>query len=395
MIYALIDYLKGYVILKVYGKDIERFLNIARRRGIVLFDISYKGGLLVVKARPKDFFKIREIVKKTKVKVRVSLKTGFPFLFFRLKKRKALLGGVILLALCFYLSSLFVWRIEIVPSENFDVNETEVREYLEKLGVKEGVLKKNINTDLITKRMLVEWEDFSWVFSKIKGMRLIISLAERKEPPEIIKEDYFCNIVAKADGYVKKIVVKNGTANVQVGDTVRKGDVLINGYIEYKDETIEPARAQGDVFARTYVSDKAKINLVETKRVNTGNVYSRYYINFRGGKIFFNKIDQYPKDYDKIDKVLFVKTIRGKKLPLGLNVEKYIEKKTLQTRLDIDTATRLASQKASLGARQKISSDAIISSKNEFLIRKDDELYVEVMFESIENIGLEVHFDEF
>ena len=58
----LLRYIKGYVEIKVYNGFIERFVNLATREKIHLWDMEYKSDYLTAKISRKDFIKIKNIV---------------------------------------------------------------------------------------------------------------------------------------------------------------------------------------------------------------------------------------------------------------------------------------------------------------------------------------------
>ena len=82
--------------------------------------------------------------------------------------------------------------------------------------------------------MRLKRNDISWMGIDIKGTNVIVKIVKAHEKPEIVDISEYCNIVAKKGGVITKIVAQNGTALVNVGDTVQKGDVLIEGKIEGK-----------------------------------------------------------------------------------------------------------------------------------------------------------------
>lgn len=68
----------------------------------------------------------------------------------------------------------------------------------------------------------------------IEGTKVIVKIVKAKEQPEIIDNYAYCDIVAKKSGVISKIIAQNGMAQVNVGDTVKNGDILIKGIMEGK-----------------------------------------------------------------------------------------------------------------------------------------------------------------
>jgi len=88
-------FLRGYVILIVTGFNIERFLYICTKRNIDVWDID-KQENLQISMSISDFFKIRSVVRKTKVKVHIKKKMGLPIILKKYKKRYFMFSGCIL-----------------------------------------------------------------------------------------------------------------------------------------------------------------------------------------------------------------------------------------------------------------------------------------------------------
>ena len=74
-------YLFGYINIYVEGFFIERFINLCISKGIMLWKLSRENSTsLTVKISIGEFKKIKEIARKTRCKVKIKEKKGFPFL---------------------------------------------------------------------------------------------------------------------------------------------------------------------------------------------------------------------------------------------------------------------------------------------------------------------------
>ena len=223
----------GYVRIEVEGYYIEKFINECRNNKIHIWNIKKdKGVKLYLNIGIKDFKKLSKICRETRCKVKIKNKRGIPFILHRYKKRKIFVIFLIIILLAIYTSSRYVWNIDIEIEENQDLPNIE--KDLEELGLKKGVSKKDIDTDEIINEMRLKRNDISWMGIDIKGTNVIVKLVKSDEKPEVLDNSDYCNIVARKSGIITKIVAQNGTALVNVGDTVQKGDVLIAGYMEGK-----------------------------------------------------------------------------------------------------------------------------------------------------------------
>ena len=86
-------FLYGYVIIKVYGKGAERFINICLRRNIDVWNIKPFDDGIEMCIYIKDFFHIRQVRKKSNVKIKISQRRGIKHLMRLYRKRYLFLIG--------------------------------------------------------------------------------------------------------------------------------------------------------------------------------------------------------------------------------------------------------------------------------------------------------------
>ena len=140
-----LSYIQGYLKVTVEGYYIERFINICRKNNIAIWNIRKNEDVCIsFNMETKEFKNVCKIAKKTKCKIKIKAKKGFPFLLFRYKKRKLFLFLLILLVFILWLSSNFIWNVEIIEQEgqNFENIEKDIEE----AGLKIGTLKTKIDT---------------------------------------------------------------------------------------------------------------------------------------------------------------------------------------------------------------------------------------------------------
>ena len=190
------NYLKGYVIIKIEGLTLERFLNLAATQNIYLWDIKrIDYTLLEMKVSIEGFRELKNIVKKVGCHVEIIEKKGLPFIFYKFKNRKMLGAGILVfLVLVIYLSSI-IWDIQITGNDR--INTEDIIKVLEKENIKSGIIKYKIDKDYIKEILLNEFDNFSHVLVEIKGTRLMVEVKEQELPPEQIASSVPCNIIAK------------------------------------------------------------------------------------------------------------------------------------------------------------------------------------------------------
>ena len=398
--------LNGYVNIFVEGVFLERFINICRSKNIILWNIERKKSTIMhANISIADFRKIRRIAYKTKSIVKIREKKGLPFIFYRYKKRKIFLFCLLIMVLALIIFSQFLWNVELVikDSEKLEnVDGTEILQNLEDAGLKTGKLKKNINIANVVNSVRLKRNDIAWMGINLEGTNAIVEVVFSTEKPDIVNNNEYCNIVEDREGSIYKISAQNGTPQVKNGDLVRKGDVLIAGWIEGKFTGKELVHSRGDIKAKVWYSLKEKQDYTQLVKIETGAIEEKYAIKINNVQInlYKNKTS-----FEKSDQ-----TVESKKLelfsnfylPLEIikitNKECYFEEKTYQEEeLKENITTKLEGkllEKIKDNNKELENIDSIITDKQINVNKTNNSVEVEVVYEVIENIGVEEKLEE-
>lgn len=89
-----IDYLRGYVWVKLIGGEPEKFLNAVTTEQIMLWNISFTPeGKLAFGVSIPDFFRLRPILRLNGSRTRILSRHGLPFKLARFAQGKFLPGA--------------------------------------------------------------------------------------------------------------------------------------------------------------------------------------------------------------------------------------------------------------------------------------------------------------
>lgn len=380
------NFLKGYVIIKVEGLTLERFLNLAATRDIYLWDINRIGHtILEMKVTIEGFRALKEIVKRVGCRVEIIDKRGLPFIIYRLKHRKMLAFGFLLfLGIIIFLSSL-IWNIEIIGNER--VKTEDIMKILEKEDIKNGIIKYKIDKDYTKHLLLNEFDTFSFLSVEIKGTKLIIEVKEQDLPPEKIHTDTPCNIVAAKKGVIVKAIARNGKALVRKGDVVKKGQILITGLIsdEYSEEQIL-VHADGEVLAKTVYNYRIDEPIVKAVKEETGRVYERRELKIgQKGVQFFKGEIPYADYIEEVKEVKFFDMDMDLPIKILIHQFKEVEKKEIKQNIDfLKQSTHI---KAIEELNKQLPQNAQIESKDVKHYVKGGILSTYATLEVIEDIG--------
>ena len=291
----LVRLLLGYLRIEVEGYYIERFINICTNNNILIWNLKREKGVkLYLNIGINDFRRISTVVKKTNCKVKILKKRGIPFLLHRYKKRKIFAIFLILISILIFISSTYVWNVEIAVKDNLELDNIE--QEIESLGISRGIKKKRIDTDKIINELRLKRDDIAWVGIDIKGTTVKINIVKADKVPNIVNNSDYCNIIASKSGVIKKIVAQNGTAVVNVGDTVQKGDILIAGYMEGKYTETRYVHSLGEVEAVVSYQKSKEVKF----KVNEEKKYSLDEAVKEGSDELTNEIEKNLEDKNEI-----------------------------------------------------------------------------------------------
>ena len=386
LIKIIFGYLLGYLRVSVQGYYIERFINICRNEKITIWNLKRNKDIeLLLNVRIGEFKKICKIAKKTGCKIKIKNKRGLPFLLNRYKKRKIFLILLIMLVILIGVSSNFVWNVEIVEENGQKLENIE--KDIEEAGLQVGKLKSKIDTKELINKIRLKRDDVAWIGIELKGTNAIVKLVKADQKPEIIDESEYCSIVSNKTGIITKINAQTGTANVKVGDTVKEGDVLINGWMEGKFTGVRYVHAKGEIEAKVWYTKSKKIPYNTTQIEETGNEETKYSIKIHNFEINLSKKLSKFKIYDTIEEENKIKLFSDFYLPISIVKTTYKEQEEKPKKYNIEEAKRLGIEELEKELEEEIADKNEIVNKNINAYEQEDGVEVYVTYEVLENIG--------
>lgn len=245
----------GYVDFTASKGFPERFINLCAVNSIDLRNTKVNGENINAEVKAKDYRKLRQIAKKSGMKITVISKHGLYFELHKNKKRVGLLIGAAFFALFMYVTSLFIWNVDVIGCEN--VSKEYIAQTLAELGVHEGSFKRGIDTEELTNLAMIKLsEKVSWLAINIKGTKATVEVRDFVPKREDVTYKEPCNIVADFDGLILTLEVYNGHKANFEGNGVNKGDLLISGIFENRNTSSQFMEARGKITALHNVSSE-------------------------------------------------------------------------------------------------------------------------------------------
>lgn len=278
MIRSFIRWIRGYVKLRVTGYSPERFLNMCSYHQLYIWGLMPVGNGYEMYMGISDFRKLKPLVKKTHTRVVLAGRYGFPFFLARYRRRKLFFAGILLCAVLLWSYSLFIWDIHFEGNEKWP-DET-LAEFLKSEGVAPFMLKSRVDCPGIVKAIRKEYNDIVWVSASLDGSRLKVQVKENEdtfseEDASAPSNEKPTDLVAASDGVITEIVTRSGVPQVHVGDTVKKGDILVLGRVEVLNDSKEVVgyqyhQSDADVFADTKMEYTDTLPLTYQEKVYDG-----------------------------------------------------------------------------------------------------------------------------
>jgi len=287
------QYFQGIVFVEIVGAFPERFINICRSRHIPLYDIATTRQkdkeIYTAKIAGKDYFKIKPVAKKSHCLPKIRKKIGFPFFVKRYKNRLAFLAGGMYCLWFMWILSLFVWDISVTGG--FVHTEDEIISYLRENRIVCGMRKDNVDCTELERNIRLDYPDIGWVSVELKGTKLFIRIAETDMPMAKEGEEAPVHLVAATDGKIEQLVCRSGTPMVQVGDVVKKGDILVRGIIDVigdNDSKLKsyPVRADADIMIQSVRKYSHSLERCYVEKYYTKNTKTGYEFFYGNKKIF-------------------------------------------------------------------------------------------------------------
>lgn len=281
----LTRWLTGWVEFVILGKkkgQAERFLSLCARSGFWLWGMSPHQGECSFRCRVRasEYTALKDLARKSGVRLRVIRRKGVPFLFWKLGRRKGLITGAVLGMILLWLLSSRYWIITV--SGNEQLPQQTLLAAAEEEGLFEGAERGKIDAQNLADKLMERFPEIGWVSVNTKMCSAEICIEEGIPKPQEQSSETPANVLASVDGQILSIDAFDGEAVVREGDAVTKGQLLISGVVEDQQGGTHTVYARGNVVAKTRRTFTAQISLKQQKIEETGNTLLRKSISVFG-----------------------------------------------------------------------------------------------------------------
>ena len=319
----LFRYIRGFCLCKITGDTPEKFINLLSQKHIGVWDVKavsdYEFTFCV------SYFSRKKVIgfaRDKNYEIALEKSVGLPLFLYKNRVRCGLVVGALIFSVLIFLMKSCVWSIEI--EGNHTLSDDEIIAALSEAGLKEGSIKSKLNLRNIRQKLRLKLKGVSYVELNLEGSKAKVSVIEANPKEEKINPP--CNLVSKCDGVITRMEITCGEGRVEVGDTVKKGQLLASGIADSPVKGFFLLPAQGRVFASRTEKLEAFIPYRTEYFERTGEYTEKYRL-----KLFNFYIKLYigtGKEYPFYDKIYNYKELKifDCALPIGLEKTTYYEK---------------------------------------------------------------------
>lgn len=311
--------------ITVDGLNRARLLKTLTFEGITLENIyNVPSEKLKFTIKSADKAKTFAILKKLCYNYAVERDNGPAAVFRRLAERLGVLTGFLLAAVFCALISRSVFFVRVIKVENVDEKEV-IRAVKSAADIPS--FKDNIPLDKI-RHEVSSLDGVALCNVGIRGNYIVVEVIGASEKP--IKPEK-TDIRSSCDAIITRIVAKKGNAVKNVGDVVKKGDLLISGEIMSSDgsEVIQTVLPEGEVWGNVVLRAGVLLPEVVTVKKRTGKTSTYSFLTFGG---YEPRSEKPYKNCDIITESVFT----GIFLPLKFTKITYCETQFVQEKTDAE-----------------------------------------------------------
>ncbi len=283
---------KNRTIIKIKGLNQERALNNITRQVKIYNYKREEHSLSQFEVDFKDRTKIKKLITEQGLELLSITHKGLIYYLKNIFLRYGIVAGIILTLAFYILQYNFVYKVEV-----WGVSKEESQEV--KIFVEDNMtsnMKSRISTNDLEILVRSNFDFVSSVSIAIVGQSLIVNLNQSVLPEEI--EGNYQPIVSKYDGLITKINLIQGTLNVNEGDIVQKGDILVLPYTTDSDGTVYEVNPKAEIIADVWLSTSITHYDYRVEKIRTGKSTTKVEVLLNNLLIYDNNVDIAYKNYE-------------------------------------------------------------------------------------------------
>ena len=376
---SLYNYFIDKVNLKITGINIERFIKRLKNNNIeILYLKNIKKGI-IIKIYKKDYEKVLKL--KTIYEIDVIGYNGLISIKNKIINNRFIIFSILICFIFLYLLTSLIFKIDIITNDR--KMEEKIRNELEKYGISLYKFKKDYNKlQQIKLNIISKFRDeIEWIEIENIGTKYII-----RYEPRIIntkkESNEYRNIIAKKDSVINDMYVLSGQIIKSKNTYVKKGDVIVSGYIYMNENIKDTVRSEGIIYGECWYNVTVTYPYKYYEEKETGNSKNVFVIKLINKDIELFNFNKYK--YKKINNKTIIK---NNLLPLKLVYQNQKEIEIINENNNEENVIKKAIEYSNKKINSKLKKGEYI--KKYKVLSKDyneDSITLNIFYSVIENI---------
>lgn len=327
-----LEIVKSKVKLRIIGKNINRYLLRLSRNHI---------SLLSIEKISKDecfiliYFKDYEFVQKlnTIYDIHIVEYGGLEKGKQSLKRNKWILLSLIVAFVFLFILSKLIFEIEIVTNDQ--AMRKKLLKELRELSIDKYHFQKSYQDleEIKAKLLEMHHDDIEWLEIERIGTKYRVRFEPRIIEPSK-EETGYRHLIAGKNAIIKKVESSTGQVLKVQNDYVKKGDIIVSGYISLNNSVKETVSATGTVYGEVWYEVEVFYPFGYYEQTKTGKQKTVYVLEFLSHKL---ELFNFSPFYDKITNSTTLLEKRG--FPIRFMKEYQEEVHTISSIETVEEAT--------------------------------------------------------
>lgn len=381
------QFITGYVKINIEGLKLLKFVNDAASQGILLRSAERESySRITAEVSWRDYRRLLALSRNRPLRVAAVTRGGLPYIGALALKRLGFTIGLLLCIAALIFVNRFVLDIKVTGC-TIPGLEQKVYAVLDGQGLRPGTAKWTLDLHGCERELVLELNEISFAAIRVNGVVATVNIVEGAPAPKILDKNLPCNVVARRDAIIRKVVVYDGDAKVTAGDAVKGGQMLVAGDMMLL-EGFKRVHARADVMASIWYEGRGSVPLFTEKKLRTGAFVENSRLEFAGYVLPVKQ--QGPPEYPYYDteEQTYYLLGQGLKGP-RLIVTRYYEAYGIFEEADFEKAKQEALLQAVNQANALVPQGAgILDSRTDYGFT-DGAIVARIYIETLENIAVE------
>lgn len=219
----------GIIKFKAIGDNPLNFINKIRFIGFSCRHLYCKDDEVFGEIYSINKKKLFSFADNENMQIEVIEKKGIILKILKYKKRYGIISGLIISFLLVFMLSNTALKINIIGCD--EKLSEQVLSVLNYNGIKAGKFIPYMDFEQAESTIALKLNDVAWASIRNTGGIVTVAISEATKAPSVVPQRLPCNIIATRDAQIVEMKVYLGQLMVMLGDGVKKGELLVSGFV--------------------------------------------------------------------------------------------------------------------------------------------------------------------